>query len=158
EQAAHLEAVGYLTRALELIKQLPDSAEHAHQELEILITLSVSQLVAVGVGSPEREQTLVRALHLCEQLGDSRTMEVMLSLGGALGTRSEPLLALELFERTLALAQQANDPQMLGAAHVGTALSLQTQGQLEKAREHLEQAIDLFSGSPIHRFGQVMGM
>jgi class 3 adenylate cyclase len=158
EQAAHLEAVGYLTRALELIKQLPDSAEHAHQELEILITLSVSQLVAVGVGSPEREQTLVRALQLCEQLGDSRMMEVMLSLGGAQGARSEPLLALELFGRILALAQEANDPQMLGAAHVGTALSLQAQGQLEKARDHLEQAIDFFSGSPIRRFGQVMGM
>ena len=157
-QAAHLEAVGYLTRALELIKQLPDSAEHAHQELGILITLSVSQLVAVGVGSPEREQTLVRALHLCEQLGDSRMMEVMLSLGAAQGTRSEPLLALELFERTLALAQQANDPEMLGAAHVGMALSLQMLGQLEKARDHLEQAIEFFSGSPVRRFGQVMGM
>src|SRR5262249_38964719 len=105
-----------------------------------------------------REQTLVRALHLCEQLGDSRMMEVMLSLGGAQGARSEPLLALKLFERTLALAQQANDPEMLGAAHVGMALSLQAQGQLEKARDHLEQAIEFFSGVPIRRFGQVMGM
>jgi len=158
EQAAHAEAVTHLTRALELIKQLPDSTDRDRQELELQITLSVSQLVAVGVGSLEREQTLARALQLCEQLGDSRIMEVTLSLGAARGSRSEPLLALELFERTLALAEQANDSEMLGAAHVGIGLSLQSQGQLEKARDHLEQAVEFFGGRPIRGFGQVTGM
>ena len=66
EQAAHSEARGYVTRALELIQRLPDGADRALLELELQITLSVSVLVAGGPGSPEREQALARALELCE--------------------------------------------------------------------------------------------
>ena len=35
QQAAHGEAVGHLTRALDLLGQLPESADRARQELEL---------------------------------------------------------------------------------------------------------------------------
>src|SRR5713101_1316626 len=90
EQAAHSEVVGYVTRALELIMRLPGGADRARHELELQMTLSLSLQVAVGAGSPEREKALARALELCEQLGDSRLIEVMLSLGSLRAMRSEP--------------------------------------------------------------------
>ena len=154
EQAAHSEVVGYVTRGLELIARLPDDAERARDELELQIALSVSLHVVIGPGSPEREKALARALELCQRLGDSRIIEVMLSLGYLYAARSEPLLALHLFEQTLVLAEQAKDRDALAAAHSGIGYSELVMGQTQKARTHLEQAIE-FSGHPIREFGQV---
>src|SRR5262249_10078581 len=122
-QTAHSETMGYVTRALELIKRLPDGADRARQELELQMASSVALHVAVGPGSPEREQALVRALQLCKQLGDGRIIEVMLSLGYLHGARSEILVALQFFEEALALAEQAKDRGALGAAHAGIGYS-----------------------------------
>jgi hypothetical protein len=77
---------------------------------------------------------------LCEQLGDSRMMEVMLSLGVLRWSRREPLLGLQLCEKALALAEQAKDADVLAAAHAGIGLQLFMLGQFEKARERLEGA------------------
>jgi class 3 adenylate cyclase/tetratricopeptide (TPR) repeat protein len=155
EQAAPSEAVGHVTRALELIKPLPDGPDRARHELELQMTLSFSLHVTVGPGSPEREKALARALELCEQLGDSRMMEVTLSLGGVRWARSEPLLALQLFEKALSLARPAKDADMLAAAHAGIGIQLYMLGQFEKAREHLEGAIELAGSHPIRTFSQV---
>jgi tetratricopeptide (TPR) repeat protein len=95
-------------------------------------------------------------LELCEQLGDSRMMEVMLSLGIVQWSRSEPLLALQLCEKALALAEQAKDADMLAAAHAGIGHQLLTLGQFEKAREHFEGAIELLGGRPSRKFSQVL--
>jgi tetratricopeptide (TPR) repeat protein len=122
------------------------------------MTLSFSLHVTVGPGSPEREKALARALELCEQLGDSRMMEVMLSLGSGRWARSEPLLALQLFEKALALAQTAKDADMLAAAHAGIGSQLYMLGYFEEAREHLEGAIELSGSRPIRKFGQVLLM
>jgi tetratricopeptide (TPR) repeat protein len=147
--------VGYVTRALELIKWLPDDTDRARHELELQITLSLSLLVAGSPGSLEREKALVRALELCEQLGDSRMMEVMLSLGVLRGMRSEALLGLQLCEKALALAEQAKDADVLSAAHAGIGTQLLILGQFEKAREHFESTIALSGGRPIGKFGQI---
>ncbi len=156
EQAAHSEVVEYVTRALELLQRLSDGADRARHELELQITMSHSLNAAVGTGSPEREQALARALELCEQLGDSRIMEVILSLGSLRWARSELLLALQLFEKALALAEQAKDAEVLAAAHAGIGIQRLMLGQFEQAREHLEGAIDLPDGRPSRRFGQVL--
>ena len=156
EQAAHSEVVGHVRRALELIKQLPDGAQRARHELELQITLSLSLFVAGGIGSPEREKALVRALELCEQFGDSRAMGVLLSLGVLQWSRSEIPLALELFERALTLAQQARDAEVLAAAHAGIGNSLTTLGQFDEARKHFEATIELLGGPWTRKFDQVL--
>ena len=158
EQAAFSEAMGHMKRALALIEQLPDDADRARQELELQIAFSTSLLVAEGPGSSERERALARALELCEQRRDSRMMEVILSLGTLRGARAEPLLALQLFEKALALAEQVLDPEELAAAHTGIGLQLMILGQFEAARQHLEAAIEFSGARPIRKFGQVSSM
>ncbi len=158
EQVAHSEVVGYVTRAFELIKRLPDGADRTSYELELQITLSESLLVAMGPGSAEREKALTRALELCEQLGDNRIMEVTLSLASLRWSHSEPLLALQLCEKALALAEQAQDADVLSAAHAGIGIQRLMLGQFEQAREHVEVAIELSGARPIRTFGQVSAM
>jgi predicted ATPase len=156
ERALYSEVTGFVIRALELVKQLPDDADRARNELELQITLSATLLGAVGSGAPEREKALTRAHELCERLGDSRMIVVMLSLGSLHWARSEPLLALSLCEKVLALAEQTNDADALAAAHGGIGVQLMVQGQFAKARDHFERAAQLFSGRWTGGFGQAL--
>jgi tetratricopeptide (TPR) repeat protein len=156
ERALYSEVTGFVIRALELVKQLPDDADRARNELELQITLSATLLGAVGSGAPEREKALTRAHELCERLGDSRMIEVVLSLGSLHWARSEPLLALSLCEKALALAEQTNDADALAAAHGGIGVQLMVLGQFAQAREHFERAAQLFSGRWTGGFGQAL--
>jgi tetratricopeptide (TPR) repeat protein len=116
------------------------------------MTLGVS-LAPAAPASPEREKALTRALELCEQLGDSRMMEVMLSLGFLRSSRAEPLVALQLFAKALALAEQAKNADAIAAAYAGIGLQRMTLGQFEEARPHFERAIESSYGRPIGKFG-----
>jgi predicted ATPase/class 3 adenylate cyclase len=155
EQATHLDVVGNVTRALELVTRLPDATDRARNELSLLMTLSASLHMAAGPAVSERETALERALELCEQLGDSRVMDVLLSLGTVQWARAEPALALQLFERALVLAEQARDADVHAASHAGIGFQQMALGQFEKAREHFERTIEI-SVRPTRRFGQVL--
>jgi predicted ATPase len=80
-QTAHSEAVGYFKRALELLKNLPDSADRGRQELDLQIALGWS-LWILNPPDPAREPVLIRARELSEQLGeDAEQMEVLTAIG-----------------------------------------------------------------------------
>src|SRR5713226_8612205 len=70
QQMAHSEAVGYFTRALELLPRLPDGTARDSQELDLQMALSWSLFVA-RAQAPELEHALVRACELSEQLGEN---------------------------------------------------------------------------------------
>jgi hypothetical protein len=72
QQVAHAEAIGYFTRALELLRGLPESTARDSQELDLQMALSWSLFVARGPQAPEREPALVRSREPGEQLGDTR--------------------------------------------------------------------------------------
>jgi class 3 adenylate cyclase/tetratricopeptide (TPR) repeat protein len=155
-QVAHMEAVGYLTRAVELMRRLPDDAERARQELELQMALSASLHIAKGVGVPERETALLRAKELCEQVGNSmRLIEVLLGLSVLRVSRDELSAAHKLAQGAFALAEQAKEPRMLGAAHTVMALSLYAEGQFAAARDHFESAIELFDLGTVGTLGQI---
>jgi len=61
---------------------------------------------------------------------------------------------LQLFNKAYASAEQANDTDVLAAAHGGIGYSLYLLGRLEKAREHFESAIKLSGSRPIGKYGQ----
>ena len=50
-QSSHSEAIGYLTRALELLKHLPDGVDRDRQELDLQMALGWSLFVARGSGA-----------------------------------------------------------------------------------------------------------
>jgi tetratricopeptide (TPR) repeat protein len=147
--------MGHVDRAFELLNRLSHGTDRARFELELQLTLSASLLAALGLGSPEREHALARSLELCEQLGDSRMIEVLMSLASVRWSRSEPLLALQLLEKALALAEQAKEDDVLAAAHAGIGYQLFLLGRFEETRKHLKRAIELSGGGPIGKFGYV---
>src|SRR6516162_2397936 len=63
------EAIAQLTKGLELLTSLPDSAARQRQELELRIALGRALVVAHGYAAPAVGETYARARALCEQLG-----------------------------------------------------------------------------------------
>jgi hypothetical protein len=66
--------IGYFTRALELLRGLPEGAARDSPELDLQMALSWSLFAARGPREvPELESALVRARELGEQLGEKRS-------------------------------------------------------------------------------------
>src|SRR5208337_2811940 len=155
QQVAHSEAVGYFNRALELLKQLPDRADRAQQELDVQMALSWS-LAFLNSAAPEREAVLTRAQALSEQVGDeAKLMEALLALGVFRFVRREYGQSRELAQRVLSLAEQAKAPAMVAGAHHALGSLLLLEGRLKSAREHLEGAIALLDSGPFRNSAEI---
>jgi class 3 adenylate cyclase/predicted ATPase len=143
-RSAYVEAVEHLSRGLEVLHTLPDTPTRARHELEMLLLLSRALAVTRGHGSPEREQTLVRARELCFQVGDTPQLRrVLAGLGGLHQQRGELQTARELQAQSFALAQDLQDPAHRVSAHCNMGITLYYLGELTSAQAHLEQAIAL---------------
>ncbi|HZY60048.1 MAG TPA: adenylate/guanylate cyclase domain-containing protein, partial [Candidatus Binataceae bacterium] len=149
-QGAHSGAIGYFTRALDLLRGLPDSTTRVSQELDLQMALSRSLFVARGLRAPEREPALVRAHELCEQLGDNtRLMEALLAQAHFRLNWGDFAMARAMAERVCAMAQDVKAPSLLAGAHCVLGLVSFATGQFQAAREHLERAVETFGdGSP----------
>jgi tetratricopeptide (TPR) repeat protein len=149
QQVAHSEAIGYLSRALELLRRLPKGAARDRQELDLQMTLNWSLFVAVGLRAPERESALVRARQLCEQLGDNaRLMEVLLAMAHLRHNQADLQPARELAERVITMAQEGKASTTLAGAHFILGAALFFTGQFPTARKHFERAAELFGAGP----------
>jgi predicted ATPase len=71
QRSANLEAIGHLTRGLDILKTLPDISAWAQQELDLLTTLRPALLVTKGYAAPEVLQAYARARQLCGQVGET---------------------------------------------------------------------------------------
>jgi predicted ATPase len=153
QRSAYREAVSHLSKALELLKALPDNPERVQQELTLQLALSDALLPVKGHAAPEVGKTYSRARELCQQLGEtpdqiasssSQLFSVRFRLFVFYFNRSELPTAWELAEQCMSLAQSARDPYLLSVAHMPLGCTLFWLGDLVAARTHFEQAIALY--------------
>ena len=83
QRSANIEAISHLTQGLEVLKTLPDTAEHTQQELALQVALGPALLVTKGHAALELEQPYTQARELCQQHGERPRV-----LPGAAGTVS----------------------------------------------------------------------
>ena len=145
EHSANVEAIGHLTKGLELLRTLPDTPPHAQQELMLQITLGAPLIAAKGYAAPEVKKTYNRALELCQQQGETPYLATVLRglwvyhvVAGNLDT------ARNLGEQLLTLAQSAQDSALLLEAHHALGQTLFHLGDFIAAREHCEQGSALY--------------
>ncbi len=143
--SAHEEAMGHLTRGLELLRNLPDTLERAQQELELQITLGPALIANKGYATPEVEQTYARARELCRQMGETPgIIPVLQGLLAFYRVRADFQTARELAEQFLSLAQTPEYSAFLVDAHEEMGVTLFQVGELGPSRAHLEQAIAIY--------------
>jgi len=146
QRSAHEEAIAHLTKGLELVQTMPDTSEHARQELTLQRTLGVSLLATKGFAAPEVASAYTRARALCQQVEDiSHIFPVLFGLWGFHHLRIEWQTARELAEQLLTVAQRYQDPGYLLMAHRALGDTFYWLGEFAPARAHLEQGIALYN-------------
>jgi predicted ATPase len=149
--SAHVEAISHLTQALELLQRLPATPERSQQELTLHIALGASLIATKGYAAPEVAQTYTRARQLSQHLEDPQQhFPVLRGLWHYYLVRAELQTAHALGEQLLTLAQQAQDPAMLVAAHRALGATLFYLGAVASALTHLAQGMALYD-SQQHR-------
>jgi predicted ATPase len=143
--SANEEAVQHLRGALELLQTTPGSSSRSIRELQIYSSLGVALIATKGYGARDVEETFSRALELCESFGDDPQLFMILyGLRMYTTVRGRHKTAQDLGERLLVMAQVAEDPDLLLEAHQAVGASAFYLGDLDSAREHLEEALELY--------------
>ncbi len=144
-RSAHIEAIGHLTTALDLLKRLPDAPHHIAQELALQTTLGSALMATRGYAAPEVEQAYGRARELCRQVEETPELcRVLVGLHMFYRQRAELQTSYEVGKQLLTLAQSVQDPQFLLVAHQALGTTLYFMGEFVQAREHLEQGVKLY--------------
>jgi predicted ATPase len=142
DRSAFEEAIGHLSRGLELVNTLPDSPARDGLELEFLTSLAPAYIAARGYATPEVGPILVRALEVCRRTGDRR-----LQFGIMLGTWEWHIVRADLRACVgqaadgMALAESQADPGMMMEALFMPGVTAFYRGQFADARIHLERAL-----------------
>ena len=123
----------------------------AEQELMLHVTLGVALQASRSYSSPELRVTYTRARELCQQVGETRQLFLVLfGLWTFHLVRGELLPARELGEQLLGLAQREHDPAFLVEAYRALGGTLFYMGEFGAARAHLEQGLALYDAQRHH--------
>ncbi len=145
ERSAHREAINHLTKGIELLGFLPESAQRLQQELFLCVALGAAEMVAKGFASVEAGKTLARARKLCEQVGESPLVfQVFWMLWVSHEAGAEHDQAREAAEECLRFAQSAQNPGLLLEAHHALGASLSVSGDFVDGLHHLEQGSAIY--------------
>jgi class 3 adenylate cyclase/predicted ATPase len=151
QRSANVEAISHLTKGLELLKALPDTAERAQQELSFQLALMTPLIATKGYAASEVEQACNRARELCQRGGETpQLFRVLCGLYSFYMQRAALQTGRELSERLLNLAQSEQDATLLLLAHYRVGIALFYLGELTLTREHLEQGIPLYNPQQHH--------
>jgi class 3 adenylate cyclase/predicted ATPase len=148
QRSANTEAVALLTEAVTLVHQLPATPAHAQQELTLQTTLGPLLLATKGYGAPETEGAWTRAYELCQQLGETAQLFLVLwGLQQFYTARADYRRAREYGEQMLALAQRLQDPSLLLWAYKELAEVSYCLGECLTAKTYSENSVALYDPS-----------
>jgi TOMM system kinase/cyclase fusion protein len=139
---AHREAIGHLTRGLEMLRTLPEDPERQAREVKLHISLGVPLQSTRGYSAPEVEANYARAHALCRQVRlTAQLFPVLYGLFRYCMLQAKYARALELGEQLRTLADQAQNPGFVVAAHRALGATLVYQGEHARALPHLNQVL-----------------
>ncbi len=158
-RSANLEAISHLEKALELLATLPAGSERDDRELDLMLLLGGSKLMARGHGAPEVETSYNRALELCGIAdGTSRRIRALFGLWRYYIVVPNFRNCLDLARQLLEHGIRSDDPVASMLGHYGNGFTLMMIGDNERARNSLDAALEVYHpdqrDSPAFRQGQ----
>ena len=150
-RSANVEAVSHLSAALEDLAALEGSTVRDERELELRTKLGPAVVATRGFADPLVRECYARAQALCEALGDSTKLALILRgqqvneiVGGDVETAR--LLAGQL----AAVAEQHGDVALRVGGHQALAQANISTGRLAEGLEHAERGMALFDPAAHH--------
>ncbi len=144
ERSASAEAVGHLSKGLELLAGLEEAPERVRQELQLQAALGTALLASKGYSAPEAGPVFARARALCEQTGEKpHLFAVMWGAWAWHVVRGDFRLCMDLGAEMLELARSLQDPGITMEAHFAPALTLLYRGDHKGSRDHCERGLAL---------------
>ncbi len=137
------EALSHLSRALELLRDLPGSKPHPGEELPILTALGFAQAELQGFDSPVAARTYAQAWELLREMG-----EVSPVAGASFWDifvyhleRLELPLCREVARQIVTQAERQHDPELLSSGQLMMAVVFTYQGRVGSALEYSGRAM-----------------
>jgi predicted ATPase len=148
-RSAYQEAIVHLTRGLDALQQLPDTAERLQQELGLRMLLGPALMATKGYAAPEVQAAYAQAQELCRRVPESpQLFPVLFGLWGFYLVRAEYPSAQALAQQLLHVAEGVQDPGLLVEAHGAMGVTAFYVGHLTTSQAHL--AHSLASYDPVH--------
>ena len=163
ERSANVEAIGHLSKGLQVLSTLPATAERIQPELQMQLTLGPALMATRGYGAAEVGLTYARAHELCQHGCDPQQhFQALWGLWRFHVVGQAVIQARPLADQLLALAQQAHDTAFLLEAHNAAGITLFYLGEFTPALTHLEAAMALYDPEQhralAFRYGQDPGV
>jgi serine/threonine protein kinase/predicted ATPase len=153
ERAADLEAIGHLTKGLELVETLEETREHDELKLRILTALGPAYIAARGYAAPEVGPILLRAGELCQRIGDEpQRFGILLGRWEWHIVRGDLRECVDLANDGMSLAERLGDPGMLMEALFMPGVTMFYRGRFAEARDYYEKALAAYDDRERTRF------
>jgi class 3 adenylate cyclase/predicted ATPase len=145
ERSANIEALNHFTRALDVLKDLPQGPERDALELELLLARGAPLLSVKGYASEEMEHNYRRAKELSQENSDSmHEFRASWGLWVFHLVRGQLAKARDLAEHLLALANREQSSDLLAGAHRSLGNTYLWLGRFDEAKTHLLAARSLY--------------
>ncbi len=143
ETSAHAEAIAHVSKAIDLLRALPESTENARNEITLHIELGVSLTALRGYGASEVERAYGRARELCYSNGvQDLLLPSLYGLWRYNLMRANFSRAKELGNELLELARLYGDQEFLTVGHRALGSTLFYMGELAQARTLVTLVLD----------------
>jgi DNA-binding SARP family transcriptional activator/predicted ATPase len=143
--SANADALGYFTRALDVLTALPAGPARDQQELAVRLGLGPALQAARGYATPEVERNYTRARTLADEVGAPlQQFQALWGIWLVASHRASAITALDLGRRLLALAERLNDPALVLEGHHALWPVLVWLGHAAEARDHLQAGMAIY--------------
>ncbi len=156
--SAHIEAIAYYQRALDLIGRLPDAAQRAALELPLQMSLGNSIISIQGYGVEPVMAAFSRALSLCRQIGDTpETFAVQWQLACFSAAQTDFRRSGEMMAGLVRQGERQEDELLMAIGYWGLGWHQFFCGQFIRSLENLRKMVDLYDPAQHHHLAYVYG-
>ncbi|MFN8373726.1 MAG: protein kinase [Anaerolineae bacterium] len=149
---ASVEAANYLTRAMELLRLLPETSERTEQELSVQLPLSVALMQTRGFTTPVVEEAWLRSQELCTVLDKPQQLVgALFGLCGVYTVGGRHQLGLEMDDVIVALAPRTPYPEAtIMQAYYTKTNTLIALGRIKDAIESAKEVLNHYDPALAH--------
>lgn len=159
ERCTNIEAIGHLTRGIELLDRLPETAQRMQLKLALQIALGAPLIATKGYAAPEVKESFNRARQLCDTLRDTpQLFRVLWGLAAYYLIRADLPTARELAQRCLEQAEREGDDDQLLEAHTWVGTIHFYMAEIGAAQFHFAAALARYDAARHHRHALEYGL